>query len=218
MFPERFMASRPYGTSCYEKHGAWERSSVQERIKSAATFFLGVTILVLTLEYKQTTWPIPWLPIQKLFASQLYVHEFSAPKIYPLISFAAQMSFTDATRHQKEAFFALLAFVPGIHRSPVNSPHKGQWRATLMFSLICAWKNGWVNTREAGALRCHHAHYDVIVMWRGRKCNAFNHLLLARVEHVGHDSYVVTVCSDDNLMIWMRAETDSTSVWVERGK
>ena len=29
-------------------------------------------------------------------------------------------------------------FVWGIHRSPVNSPHKGQWRGALMFSLICA--------------------------------------------------------------------------------
>ena len=29
-------------------------------------------------------------------------------------------------------------FVRGIHRSPVNSPHKGQWRRTLMSYLICA--------------------------------------------------------------------------------
>ena len=36
-------------------------------------------------------------------------------------------------------------FVRGIHRSSVNSPHKGQWRGALMFSLICAWINGWVN-------------------------------------------------------------------------
>ena len=28
-------------------------------------------------------------------------------------------------------------FVRGIHRPPVNSPHKGQWRRALMFSLIC---------------------------------------------------------------------------------
>ena len=28
-------------------------------------------------------------------------------------------------------------FVRGIHRWPVNSPHKGQWRGALMFSLIC---------------------------------------------------------------------------------
>ena len=55
-------------------------------------------------------------------------------------------------------------FVRGIHRSPVNSPHKGQWRGALMFSLICVWINGWVNNREAGDLRRQCAHYDVIVM------------------------------------------------------
>ena len=55
-------------------------------------------------------------------------------------------------------------FVRGIHRSPVNSPHKGQWRGALMFSLICVWINGWVNNREAGDLRRYRAHYSVIVM------------------------------------------------------
>ena len=55
-------------------------------------------------------------------------------------------------------------FVRGIHRSSVNSPHKGQWRGAVMFSLICAWINGWVNNREAGVLRRHRAHSDVIVM------------------------------------------------------
>ena len=55
-------------------------------------------------------------------------------------------------------------FVRGIHRSPVNSPHKGQWRGALMFSLICVWIIDWVNNREAGDLRCYRAHYDVIVM------------------------------------------------------
>ena len=55
-------------------------------------------------------------------------------------------------------------FVRGIYRSPVNSPHKGQWRGTLMYSLICAWINGWVNNREAGVFRCHRAHYDVTIM------------------------------------------------------
>ena len=33
-----------------------------------------------------------------------------------------------------------------------------------MFPLICAWIRGWVNNREAGDLRRHWAHYDVIVM------------------------------------------------------
>ena len=55
-------------------------------------------------------------------------------------------------------------FVRGIHRSPVNYPHKGQWRGALMFSLICVWISGWVNNREAGDLRRYLAHYDVIVM------------------------------------------------------
>ena len=55
-------------------------------------------------------------------------------------------------------------FVRGIHRRPVNSQHKGQWRGALIFSLICGWINGWVNNREAGDLRLHRTHYDVIVM------------------------------------------------------
>ena len=42
--------------------------------------------------------------------------------------------------------------------------HKGQWRGALMFSLICARINSWVNNGEAGDLRRYRAHYGVIVM------------------------------------------------------
>ena len=63
-------------------------------------------------------------------------------------------------------------FVRGIHRSPVNSPHKGQWRGALMFSFICAWINRWVNNREAGDLRRYRAHYIVIVM-NNRQRNSY---------------------------------------------
>ena len=60
----------------------------------------------------------------------------------------------------------------GIHRSPVNSPHKGQWRGALMFSLIWAWTNRCVNNREAGNLWHHRAHYDGAVMrWKFRSSN-----------------------------------------------
>ena len=52
-------------------------------------------------------------------------------------------------------------FVRGIHRSPVNSPHKGQWRGAWMFSLICVWTNNGVNNRDASDLRCHHTHYNI---------------------------------------------------------
>ena len=39
-------------------------------------------------------------------------------------------------RRQMEAFPRYWPFERGIHRSPVNSPHKGQWCGVLMFSLI----------------------------------------------------------------------------------
>ena len=58
---------------------------------------------------------------------------------------------------------ALLPLCAG--NSPLYSPHKGQWRGALMFPLICTWTNGWVNNWDAGDLRPHHAHYDVIVKY-----------------------------------------------------
>ena len=72
-------------------------------------------------------------------------------------------------------------FVRGIPRSPVNSPHKGQWHGALMFSLICVWINGWVKNREAGDLRHHHAHYDVTVMgqiWMAKSISIFCYVSL----------------------------------------
>ena len=56
-------------------------------------------------------------------------------------------------------------FVREIYRSPVNSPHKGQWCGALMLSSICAWINGSVNNGEAGDLRRNHAHYNVTVIY-----------------------------------------------------
>ena len=77
-----------------------------------------------------------------------------------------------------ENIFPYWPFVRGIHRWPVYSPHKGQWRAALMFSLICSWINGWVNNSEARDLRRRRAHYDVSVVvllrhptWHGHVLN-----------------------------------------------
>ena len=67
-------------------------------------------------------------------------------------------------RHQMQTFSALLALCAGNSPVPVNSPHKGQWCGALMFSLICARINDWLNNREAGDLRRHRGHYDVSVM------------------------------------------------------
>ena len=58
-------------------------------------------------------------------------------------------------------------FVRGIHRSPVNFPHNGQWLGALMFSLICALTYGWVNNRDAGDLRrTHYVVTGMVNTWR----------------------------------------------------
>ena len=46
------------------------------------------------------------------------------------------------SRHEMETFSALLAILRGIHRSAVNSPHKGQGREALMFFFIYGGTNG----------------------------------------------------------------------------
>ena len=74
------------------------------------------------------------------------------------------MSLTMMTSSNIKHFPRYWPFVREIHRSPVKSPRKGQWRGALMFSLICVWINGWVNNREAGDWRRNRVHYDVTVM------------------------------------------------------
>ena len=86
-------------------------------------------------------------------------------------------------------------FARGIHRSSVNSPHKGQWRGALMFSMICAWINDWVNNREAGDLRRHRAHYDVIVMEPEIIClRARLEIFLPRSNNIMAMKYTGVVC------------------------
>ena len=64
-------------------------------------------------------------------------------------------------RHQMEVFSICAGNSPVSGEVPAQRP----WHGTLMFSLIRAWKNGWVNNREAGDLSRHRAHYDVNVMY-----------------------------------------------------
>ena len=66
---------------------------------------------------------------------------------------------------QWKHFLCYWPSVQGIQRSLVNSLHKGQWHWALMFSLICAWINGWENNHEAGDLKRHRAHYNVTLMF-----------------------------------------------------
>ena len=109
-----------------------------------------------------------------------------------------------------ETFSALLALCAGIHRSPVNSPHKGQWRGTLMFSLICVWTNGWVNNREAGDLRRYRAHYDVTVM--GHPCET--HLNWMRPSEACICVSKLTITGSDNGLLPGRCQA---IVWTNAG-
>ena len=62
-------------------------------------------------------------------------------------------------------FSELLLLSLCTRNSPFTSefPAQSQWRGALMFSLICARINGWVNNGEAGDLRRHHTHhYDTV--------------------------------------------------------
>ena len=68
-----------------------------------------------------------------------------------------------------ETFSSLLAICAG--NSPVSGEFPTQRPVTrnFMFSLICAWINGWVINREAGDLWRYRAHYDVNVMIKNQK-------------------------------------------------
>ena len=67
-------------------------------------------------------------------------------------------------RHQMKTFSTLLALYVG--NPPVTSEFPSQRPVTRSFDVffICTWLKGWANNREAGDLRCHRAHYDVIIM------------------------------------------------------
>ena len=90
-------------------------------------------------------------------------------------------------------------FVRGIHRSPVNSPHKGQWRGALMFSLICVWINGWVNNREVGDLRRHRGHYDVNVMHGNPDLDLWHHRQMD-LRRIGRPGTTLLIWSNSIMM------------------
>ena len=96
-------------------------------------------------------------------------------------------------------------FVRGIHRPPVNSSHKSQCREAVMFYLICAWINGWVNNRESGDFRRHRVHYDVTVMGAMRRESETDYHA-ANQSHLPH--YCHTVNGDGSKL------TDQSCVWL----
>ena len=88
----------------------------------------------------------------KMKLTRRYCVPISWTIVYLGIVFSIRQFSCTWWRHQMETFSALRGIqrppVRGIQRSPVNSSHKGQWRGALMFSLISAWINRWVNSNE----------------------------------------------------------------------
>ena len=103
-----------------------------------------------------------WLPFCNEYENYTFIITATSPMGFAILVRHSSYGCDDVIKWSH--FPHYWPFMWGIHKSPVNSPHKGQWRRALMFSLICAWTNGWVNTRDAGDLRHHRTHYDVTVM------------------------------------------------------
>ena len=107
--------------------------------------------------------PVGWIGTFDDFFAVLVWTNFSTNCLFPVVwDVFTLMSWW---RHQMQTFSALLAICAG--NSPVTGefPHKGQWRGALMFSLIVAWINGWVNNHDAGDLRRNRVPYGVTAMW-----------------------------------------------------
>ena len=76
--------------------------------------WLGLRVLMRSIKYKSTNQVKGWpLPIRLPCHHDDVIKWKHFPRYWP--------------------------FVRGIHRSPVNSHHKGQWRWAFIFPLICAW-------------------------------------------------------------------------------
>ena len=111
-----------------------------------------------------TPYGFVWMQLLFHVTNQILVQLISVSKLSPRYQTISTDVIKTWWRHQMETFSALLALCAGNSPVPVNSPHKGQWRGVLMFSLICVWIDGWVNNREADDLRRRRTHYNVTVM------------------------------------------------------
>ena len=126
-----------------------------------------------------------WLIIHRQYSTKIALFPF----LYSIdvITMILETILTPVAHHHDDVitwkhFLRYWPFALGIHRWPVNSPHKGQWRGALITSLIWPWTNGWVNIRKASGFRRHQTHYDTTVMilviyndWRMRTTFSTSH-------------------------------------------
>ena len=181
---------------------SWTSGNHSER----KTFYLKANDLKIYPRQLNTLWPSDAIDLRKhWFKWQLVAREqaitWSNVDFPPKVSFGIRLKAVSVHLTQDDVikwkhFPRNWPFVRGIHRSPVNSPHKGQWRGALMFTLICARINSWVNTREAGDLRRYRPHYDVIVM-----VNVCSNIILLTPQQLERHGCAFSTVATDALML-----------------
>ena len=154
----RFMQSIVYGAVINGNAGICMNAFMLDRVYNNIIFVHDIFI-----NYN-LVWNELYLSSAQLLENAL-LDEISNMSPEPLLRMTIDTNWNTVAMNHDEViiwkhFLRYWPFVRGIHRSPVNSSHKGQWRGALMFPLICAW----INNREAGDMRRYRAHYDVIVM------------------------------------------------------
>ena len=149
----------------------WKVFPCQELSGPRWLFLLGNnTEEIPGLEMSSNAFMLEYIGLQTTFSnafSWMKMLEFRPLKFVPCDTLGNKVAFVQIIYDDVikwKHFPHYWPFVREIHRSSVNSPHKGQWRGGLIFSLICAWKKVFVNNREAGDLRRHLAHNDVTLM------------------------------------------------------
>ena len=120
----RLQLPRPYFWAAYRRY--------QINWSALAGAFAGLKIEVFAkyiIDHKQTSW---WLEYNGSDSNITVVLDESHHRYHVTVTHDDVIKYT---------YFTLYwPFVRGIHRWPVDSPHKDQWRGALMFSLICALK------------------------------------------------------------------------------
>ena len=105
----------------------------------ATSYYLDIACLL----YWCLLYWVAWLHLNELTR---IVREFSLPRQTWEKGTILQTSHNDVIRWKH--FPRYWPFMQRIHRSPVNSTYKGQWRGALVLLFICARINIWANNRE----------------------------------------------------------------------
>ena len=120
---------------CLHRKLSFWKYSVQPLTKISSKCHFRFSVIS-TLSSLVTPEVCPYENFQCYQWRQIWHHGDSPFSVTYLIRFATTALFSFPWwRHQMETFPRYWPFVRGIHRSQVNSPHKGLWRGALMFSL-----------------------------------------------------------------------------------